>query len=203
MARSQLWRSLARLPRSFRYGTICTVQGPFPLCGIKPSSLMNCVLYARVSTDKQAEKELSIPAQLAAAREYVGRHGWTVVREFVEAGASARTADRPVLQQMLTAVQSDNGIHVVVVHKIDRLARNVYDHATIRALLQQRGVRLASVVENVDDSVSGQLVENIMASIAQFYSANLSEEVKKGLRQKVLHGGWPHLPPCGYVQVKK
>jgi DNA invertase Pin-like site-specific DNA recombinase len=159
---------------------------------------MNCVLYARVSTDKQAEKELSIPAQLTAARDYADRHGWTVVREFVEAGASARTADRPVLQQMLRAVQSDDGIQVVLVHKIDRLARNVYDHATIRALLQQRRVRLASVVENVDDSVPGQLVENIMASIAQFYSANLSEETRKGMRQKVLKGGWPHMPPRGY-----
>ena len=58
------------------------------------------------------------------------------------------------------------------------------------------------MVENVDDSVPGQLVENIMASIAQFYSANLSEEVKKGMRQKLLRGGWPHLPPCGYVSVK-
>jgi hypothetical protein len=54
----------------------------------------------------------------------------------------------------------------------------------------------------VDDTVSGQLVEHIMASIAQFYSANLAEEVKKGMKQKLLRGGWPHLPPCGYVSVK-
>jgi hypothetical protein len=58
------------------------------------------------------------------------------------------------------------------------------------------------VVENVDDSVSGQLVENIMASIAQFYSANLAEEVKKGMRMLVEKGGWPHLPPRGYRIVR-
>src|SRR5207244_1989301 len=86
-------------------------------------------------------------------------------------------------------------------HKIDRLARNVHDHATIKALLLQHKIRLASVVENVDDSVSGQLVENIMASIAQFYSANLADEVRKGMRQKVLKGGWPHLAPRGYIHV--
>lgn len=165
---------------------------------------MNCVLYARVSTEKQADKELSIPAQLQAMRDYAQQHEWVVVEEFLEPGASAKTAERPALQRLLSRLRSrDSGIRVVLVHKIDRLARNVYDHATIRALLKQYGIRLASVVENVDDTVSGQLVENIMASIAQFYSANLGEEVKKGMRQKVLNGGWPHLAPCGYVQVRK
>src|SRR5262249_49511554 len=135
---------------------------------------MNCVLYARVSTDKQFEKELSIPAQLQAMHDYATQHGWFVLREFVEPGASAKTADRPELQQLLALVRDrQSAVDVVLVHKIDRLARNVYDHATIRTLFKQLNVRLASVVENVDDSVSGELVENIMASIAQFYSANL------------------------------
>lgn len=164
---------------------------------------MNCVLYARVSTDKQADKELSIPAQLRAMRDYAARHQWAIAGEYVEAGVSAKTADRPQLQRLLQAVRaSEPPVEVVLVHKIDRLARNVYDHATIKAMLHQHRARLASVVENVDDSVSGQLVENIMASIAQFYSGNLSDEVKKGMRQKVLTGGWPHLSPCGYVSVR-
>lgn len=164
---------------------------------------MKAVLYARVSTDKQAEKELSIPAQLDAMREYAKRHDWEVVADFVEPGASARTAQRPHLQRLLSFVREpQSAVDIVLVHKIDRLARNVYDHATIRALLKQLGIRLASVVENVDDTVSGELVENIMASIAQFYSANLGEEVKKGLQQKILRGEWPHLPPVGYVQVR-
>lgn len=163
---------------------------------------MNCVLYARVSTDKQADKELSIPAQRQAMRDYANQRGWHVIEEFIEPGASARTADRPELARLLARCRSDARPHVVLVHKIDRLARNVFDHATIRAVLKQHGIRLASVVENVDESVSGELVENIMASIAQFYSANLSEEVKKGMRQKVINGGWPHRPPRGYFLVK-
>jgi site-specific DNA recombinase len=163
---------------------------------------MNCVLYARVSTDKQAEKELSIPAQQQAMRDFARQRGWNIVEEFVEPGASARTAERPELTRLLARCTSDAKPHVVLIHKIDRLARNVFDHATIRALLKQQGIKLASVVENVDESVSGELVENIMASIAQFYSANLSEEVKKGMRQKVMNGGWPHRAPRGYVIVK-
>lgn len=162
---------------------------------------MNCIIYARVSTEEQSE--LSIPAQIQAMRDFARQHDWTVTDEFLEPGVSAKTTARPALQRMLLRIRkSEPPINVLLVHKIDRLARNVYDHATIRALLQQRGIRLASVVENVDDSVSGQLVENIMASIAQFYSANLGEEVKKGMRQKVKTGGWPHLPPIGYQLLR-
>src|SRR6266508_2598901 len=95
---------------------------------------MNCILYARVSTDKQAEKELSIPAQLQAMRDYARQQGWTVVDEFTEPGASAKTAARPQLQRLLARVGTHEvDVDVVLVHKIDRLARNVYDHAMIRA----------------------------------------------------------------------
>src|SRR5437868_6334935 len=105
---------------------------------------MNCVLYARVSTDKQAEKDLSIPAQLQAMRDYAHQRRWRVTAEFTEPGASARTADRPALQELLASVRDGNRRpNVVLVHKIDRLARNVYDHATIKALLKQHDVQLA------------------------------------------------------------
>ncbi len=162
---------------------------------------MKCLLYARVSTEEQAD--LSIPAQIQAMREFAAQRGWTILEEFLEPGISARTTQRPALQSLLARVRkNDPPAEVVLVHKIDRLARNVYDHATIRALLQQHQIRLASVVENVDDTIPGQLVENIMASIAQFYSANLGEEVKKGMRQKIRNGGWPHMPPLGYRLVQ-
>lgn len=165
---------------------------------------MNCIVYARVSTDKQAEKDLSIPAQLQAMRDYARQQNWSVVEEFVEPGASATTADRPVLQRLLAWIKEGiPKVDIVVVHKLDRMARNIEDHVAIRAALKRCGVRLASVTENVDDSVSGQLIENIMASFAQFYSENLATEVKKGMRQKVLNGGWPHRPPRGYVLRKR
>src|SRR5687767_14864165 len=102
---------------------------------------MNCVLYARVSTDKQAEKDLSIPAQLQAMREHARHQQWTVVGEFVEPGASARTTARPVLRELLQRCRRPPQVNVVLVHKIDRLARSVVDHATIKALLKKAGVR--------------------------------------------------------------
>lgn len=164
-------------------------------------TLMNCLIYARVSTDKQADKELSIPAQLQAMRQYATERDWTILQEFVEAGGSARTAERPTLRELLARCRDDQ-VDVVLVHKIDRLARNLADHVAIKALLRQHHIKLASVTESLEDSVSGQLVEHIMAAMAEFYSANLSEEVKKGMRQKVLQGGWPHRPPRGYRIVR-
>ena len=164
---------------------------------------MNCVLYARVSTDKQAEKDLSIPAQLQLMRDYARQRGWAVVEEFIEPGVSAKTTERPELQRLLARVsQGDPKVDIVVVHKIDRWARKLMDHVEIQARLSKAGVRLASVSEQLDDSASGKLIEHVFASFAEFYSENLANEVKKGMRQKVLQGGWPHLPPRGYILVR-
>ena len=165
---------------------------------------MQCVLYARVSTDKQAQKDLSIPAQLQLMREFARRQDWTIVEEFIEPGETATSMTaRPVLQAMLQRIQSgDLAIDTVVAHKLNRVARNLDDYVPLRALLAKHHVRLTYVVEKIDETPSGRLLENIMASIAQFESANLSEETKKGMRQKVLTGGWPHKPPRGYVMVR-
>lgn len=158
------------------------------------------MLYARVSTGAQADRQLSIPAQLSAMREYVDRNGWTIAGEFLDAGVSGRTADRPQLLRLLEVCKAgERKADAVVVHKLDRLARNIADHVAIRAVLSKCGIRLVSVSENLDDeSVSGKLIENIMASLAEFYSANLSDEVRKGLTQRVRQGGWPHMVPAGY-----
>jgi site-specific DNA recombinase len=160
---------------------------------------MNCVTYARVSTERQAERQLSIPAQLHAMREYATSRGWVVLEEFEEAGASGRTASRPELRNLLARCREGAPrVDVVLVHKIDGLARNLADHVAIRTQLRERGVALASVTEGLEDSVAGNLVENILASMAGFYSAYLSEEVKKGMRQKASGVGWPHRPARGY-----
>src|SRR5690606_8020250 len=130
-------------------------------------------------------KQLSIPAQLSAMRQYAQSRGWIVLEEFVESGASGRTADRPALRRLLSRCNDSERerVEVVLVHKLDRLARNLADHLAIRTMLRKADIALASVTESVDDSVSGQLVEHIMAAMSEFYSANLSEEVKKGMRQ--------------------
>ena len=91
---------------------------------------MRCVIYLRVSTKEQAEKDLteegfSIAAQREACVRRIRDEGWELVDEYVDKGESARTADRPRLRAMLARVAEDGDVEAVVVHKVDRLARNM------------------------------------------------------------------------------
>ena len=131
-------------------------------------------IYLRVSTKEQAEmggeaEGYSIPAQREACRRKAGILGAEVVAEFVDAGESARSADRPELQRLLAYVQ-ERSVSYLIVHKIDRLARNRADDVMINIALQAAGVQLVSCSENIDDTPSGKLLHGIMASIAEFYS---------------------------------
>ena len=170
--------------------------------------VMRCVIYLRVSTKEQAEKGegeegFSIPAQREACTRHIRDAGWDLVDEYVDRGESARTADRPALKEMLARIAEDRDVDAVVVHKIDRLARNMEDHVAIRALLRRRGVALVSVTENVEETASGRLVEGIHALMAEFYSANLASEIRKGLTQKAKMGGFPHGAPLGYHNIRE
>ncbi len=164
---------------------------------------MRCVIYLRVSTREQAEEGFSIPAQREACLRYIRDAGWTFVDEYSDRGESARSSDRPQLQEMLSRIKHDGDIQAVVVHKIDRLARNMEDHIAIRAILRRSNASLVSVVENIEDSASGRLVEGIHALMAEFYSANLATEVKKGLLQKAKSGGCVTRAPVGYRNVRE
>lgn len=163
---------------------------------------MSCLLYARVSTDKQAQKDLSIPAQIAAMKEYARRNDWQIAGHFVDEGESARTANRPELKNLLQYCKEHKEIDAVIVHKLDRMARNLVDYGTIKAILKQRGIRLISISERFEDNAVGDLMENIFASISEFYSANLGEEIKKANKIKLEKGEWPHKPPIGYKSIR-
>jgi hypothetical protein len=104
---------------------------------------------------------------------------------------------------MLARLAEDRSIEGLLVHKLDRLARNLEDHAAVRAALRKAGVQLHSVTESLEDSASGKLVEGILASIAEFYSANLRQEIRKGMDQKAAQGGWPVRAPFGYRNVRR
>ena len=173
----------------------------------RPAAEPTAVVYLRVSTKEQAQRGgaaegFSIPAQREACSRKAEQLGARVVEEFVDAGESARSADRPSLQRLLQYV-TNQGVDFVIVHKVDRLARNRYDDAVITAQLQAAGARLVSVTENIDQTPSGLLLHGIMSSIAEFYSRNLAHEVVKGTQQKVSAGGTPHVAPVGYLNIRE
>ena len=168
------------------------------------------VSYLRVSTRGQAERGggndegFSIPAQREANRKKALSMGAIVGKEFVDRGASAKSADRPELQAMLKYVKENaDRIDYVIVHKVDRLARNRDDDSDIMRILRECGVQLVSVSESIDDTPSGMLLHGIMSSIAEFYSQNLATEVKKGMGEKVKNGGTIGKAPLGYVNVRR
>jgi len=164
--------------------------------------MKNALAYARVSTKEQAEKGLSIPAQLKAIREYASSHGFRILEEYVDEGESAKTSDRPAFREMVKRCQKDKTIDAVVVHKIDRFSRNNIDFYAYKAILKKEGVRLLSVTENIDENPSGEFIENVLVAMAQFYSRNLAEEVLKGLKEKFRRGEWPVKASIGYKHVR-
>lgn len=170
--------------------------------GIKPMA----VIYLRVSTKDQANRGgeaegFSIPAQREACLRKAESIGAVVVAEFVDAGESARSANRPELKKMLTFVKEHRITHVIV-HKVDRLARNRVDDVEINLQLSAVGAQLVSCSENIDETPSGMLLHGIMSSIAEFYSRNLATESKKGMRQKAKNGGTPGMAPFGYINTR-
>ncbi len=163
---------------------------------------MKAVVYLRVSTKEQAEEGYSIAAQQEACTRYVRDKGWDLVDVYSDRGESARTADRPQFQLLLRRIQEDGRIRFLVVHKLDRLARSIRDYAAVRDLLDRAGVQLVSVTEGLEATASGKMVEGMLAVVAEWYSNNLSTEIRKGQAQKVREGAWPNLAPIGYRNVR-
>ena len=165
------------------------------------------VSYIRVSTREQAqrggsEEGFSLPAQREANKRKAQSMGALVVKEFADRGESARSANRPELQKMLAYLKEDGGIDYVIVHKLDRLARNRADDVEINRAFEEAGVRLVSTSENIDQTPGGMLLHGIMSSIAEFYSRNLANEVMKGMGEKARNGGTLGKAPLGYVNVR-
>ena len=165
------------------------------------------VSYIRVSTREQAqrggsEEGFSLPAQREANKRKAQSMGALVVKEFAYRGESARSANRPELQKMLAYLKENGGIDYVIVHKLDRLARNRADDVEINRAFEEAGVRLVSTSENIDQTPGGMLLHGIMSSIAEFYSRNLANEVIKGMGEKARNGGTLGKAPLGYVNVR-
>ena len=103
---------------------------------------------------------------------------------------------------MLRRIREKGDIRYLIVHKLDRLARNREDDVQLGLLFAKHGVKLVSATENIDETPSSKLVHGIMATIAEWYSGNLSEEAKKGMRKKAEAGGHPGKAPAGYINER-
>ena len=160
---------------------------------------MKAVIYARYSSDNQREE--SIEGQLRDCRAYAEYNGIDIVGEYIDRAFSAKTDDRPDFQRMVSD-SSKKLFDIVLVWKLDRFARNRYDSAFYRYTLRKNGVRLISVKENISDGPEGIILESMIEGMAEYYSANLSQNVKRGFRENALKGKWNGGSiPLGYKVV--
>ncbi len=153
-------------------------------------------LYARFSSDNQRSE--SIDAQIRAMQAYCQQHKFSIVETYIDEAKSATTDHRPAFQQMISD-SSTRSFNILLVHKLDRFARNRYDSAVYKRELKKNGVTVYSVLENLDDSPESIMMEAVLEGMAEYYSQNLARETMKGLRENALqckHTGG--IPPLGY-----
>jgi DNA invertase Pin-like site-specific DNA recombinase len=160
---------------------------------------LRAAIYARVSSEEQIEG-YSLDAQLRACRNFASEHGWVVASEFIDEGRSARTDDirkRPQFKRLIDEALQGN-FAVVVVHKLDRFSRNRRIAFECFDRLSKKGVGFVSLSENMDFSTPwGGLALTMLVGMAQFYSDNLSQETKKGWRERRSQGLYCGLLPFG------
>jgi len=160
---------------------------------------VKAVIYARFSSDKQ--DEASIDAQVRACQEYAERKGLSVVDVYADeaiSGKGSATANRKAYQKMLRDV--DKGIFgVILIHKYDRVARNLGEHVNLEKRLKDKQVELVAVAQDFGSSNEAKIMRTLMWSLSEYYIDNLAVEVKKGHRETALkakhNGGYA---PFGY-----
>ena len=152
--------------------------------------------YARFSSDNQRSE--SIDAQIRHMNQFCKQNHWQVVATYTDEARSATTDNRPQFQQMIN--DSSKGLFdIVLVHKLDRFSRDRYDSAIYKKKLKKNNVRLCSVLERLDNTPESIMMESVLEGMAEYYSKNLSREVKKGNREnalKCVHNGG--CCPLGY-----
>lgn len=157
--------------------------------------------YIRVSTDDQTE--FSPDAQLRAVKKYCAQQGFTLLEEYIyrESNSAKRAETRPQFMKMISdAKHKPKPFDVILVHRFDRFARNREDSVVYKSLLRREyGIRVVSVTENMGDDKFSVILESMLEAMAEYYSLNLADEVKKGMTEKALRGELQTPAPFGYV----
>ena len=156
-----------------------------PAAAKKLKDKIPAVIYARYSSHNQQDQ--SIDGQLRDCYAFAEREGYHVVTEYIDRALSAKTDERPDFQRMIADAPKGQ-FKIVIVWKLDRFARNRYDSAIYKAKLKKHGIKVVSATENITDNPEGIILEGMLESMAEYYSANLSQNVKRGQRESRVKG---------------
>lgn len=154
------------------------------------------VIYARFSSDKQREE--SIEGQIRECTAFADANDIKIVGTYIDRAMSARTDKRTDFLRMIK--DSAKGIfEYVIVYQLDRFSRSRYDSAIYKNRLKKNGVRVLSAKENIKDDPSGIILESVLEGYAEYYSAELSQKVIRGMTDNLLEKKWNGGPvPFGY-----
>ena len=163
--------------------------------------MKKAVIYARYSSEKQTEQ--SIEGQLSVCYKYAEQHEIQIVDEYIDRALTGTNDNRANFQQMLKD-SSKKEWEIVLVYKGDRFARNRIESAINKKVLRDNGVKVVSATENIPDTPEGIILESLLEGMAEYYSAELSQKVKRGMaelvKKKMTLGG---VAPFGYKYVDK
>ena len=152
---------------------------------IKQENLIDGVIYARYSEGPN-QTEASIEGQVRECKDYAERNGIRIINVYSDSKHTGRNDNRAEFQKMLRDSKRGS-FSVVVVWKIDRFGRNRAEIAQNKALLKLAGAKVVSAMEHIPDTPEGIILESVLEGMAEYYSANLAENVKRGLKENALH----------------
>jgi DNA invertase Pin-like site-specific DNA recombinase len=169
-----------------------------------PQQKTKVALYARVSTGKQAEKDLSIPDQVKQLKDYAVAKGWEVTKVYIESGVSGREENRPQFQEMVAeAVKSTSGISAIVTLTTSRFFRDATKARVYKHKLAKAGVRVIATHQEVTDDPMGSFVEGIFELIDQYESDmngfHTLRAMKENARQGYYNGARPKFGFMAYT----
>ncbi|WP_407832758.1 recombinase family protein [Veillonella caviae] len=154
------------------------------------------VIYARYSSDKQREE--SIEGQIRECKAYAEREGIVITHIYTDRALSARTDKRPEFRQMVEDSKKGK-FDYVIVYQLDRFSRSREDSAVYKSILRKNGVKVISAKENISDAPAGIILESMLEGMAEYYSAELSQKVNRGMYENALKGKMNGTPtPLGY-----
>lgn len=163
---------------------------------------LRAAVYARVSTEDQATEGTSLDSQIDRCRRHVSQEGWASIGEFVERGVSGSLSSRPALDQVVRLVE-DRAVDVVVITKLDRIARSLKNLLDLLDLFERCQVQLVALDDPLDPSTpSGKAFVHMRGVFAELERGLIRERITEGLRARAMSGGWPGGPaPYGYSIV--
>lgn len=163
--------------------------------------MKKAVFYGRYSSSNQTEQ--SIEGQLHVCEKYAAENGITIVKQYIDRALSGTTDKRPQFLQMI-ADSRHGDFEMVLVYKLDRFARNRYDSALHKKKLRDNGVRVVSATEPLSDTPEGIILEGMLESIDEYFSAELSRKVTRGLHESIQKGYYISTStPLGYKIVDR